>query len=82
MSAEDAAIDREFGFPFLERVYLLPPLHDAADFNHLMNQSVGKRGVAVDMSWLGGVVGNQLNDIVERSELSFGGLAEYEQFFR
>ena len=81
MSAEDAAMDRQFRFPLLERVHLLPPLHDAADFDHLMNQSVGKRGVAVNMSWLGGIVGDQLNDIVERSKLGFGGLAEYEQFF-
>ena len=66
-------------FPFLERVDFFPMLGDSADINDLPDQSIRDWDGAVDVSRLRGVVGDELNCVVDRPKLGFGGLRKDDE---
>ena len=70
----------EIGLPLLERIYLFPSLRHSPDLDDLLYKSVRQRDRAIYMCQLGGVVRDELDDVVHGPVFYFGGLAEYEKF--
>lgn len=82
-AAEEAALGGgeepargEVVFPFRERVDGFPFLGDAADFEELVEQRGGGWRRAHQVRGLAGVVGHQLDGVLEGAELGFGGAVE------
>ncbi len=70
----------EVVFPLFERVDVFPFGGDAADFDYLLEERVGKWDGTKDVGRLAGVVGYQLDGVLERAVLGFGGEGEDCQF--
>ena len=66
----------EVVFPFLERVDLFPFFGDAAYFEELLEKSEGGGDGADEVRGLAGVVGHELDGVLEGAELGFGSAVE------
>ena len=72
---EQAAV-AEVVFPFLDRVDGFPFLCDAAYFEELLEKGEGEGDGADEVRGLAGVVGDELDGVLEGAELGFGGAVE------
>lgn len=69
----------EIELPLLHRIDLFPPLCYATDLNDMLEESNGGRNVAEVVCWLTGVMGDELNGVLEGPVLGFGCLEQNGQ---